>query len=177
MGHVLPTPEGAREPTDDDAADADPFAAIRVDIAKLRGGVALVESMAGGYGDKAGRPDADWQPRRIGANPPAALNEIRTAAALTVYGACGVPPSLVTLPADGTGQREAWRRFLHGSVSPVARLVESELREKLDIPELTISFDALFAADIASKARAWRSLVGREEKMSDADARRFAGLE
>ena len=36
------------------------------------------------------------------------------------------------LPADGTGQREAWRRFLHGSVSPVARIVQGELRAKLD---------------------------------------------
>ena len=139
----IPTPEGQREPTDGDTGDADPFAALKADLAKLRGGVALVETMAGGYSDKGGRPDLDWKPRRIGAAPPAALNEIRTAAALTVFGACGVPPSLFTLPADGTGQREAWRRFLHGSVSPVARLVEAELRDKLDVPDLALSFDGL----------------------------------
>ena len=39
-----------------------------------------------------------------------------------------------------TGQREAWRRFLHGSVSPVARLVEAELSAKLDTPDLRLDF-------------------------------------
>ena len=175
-GHVLPMPEGQRETKDDDSGTDDPFAALRADLAKLKGGLTLVETMAGGYGDKATRPDTDWQPRRIGADPPDSLNEIRTAAALTVFGCCGVPPSLVTLPADGTGQREAWRRFLHGSVSPVARLVEAELRDKLDVPDLALSFDALYAADVMGRARAWRSLVGAQGTMPEADARRLAGL-
>ena len=130
VGSIIPVPQGQQTVEDDDGND--PLAALNADVAKLRGGVALVETLAGGFGDKGVRPDSDWKPRRIGADPPEALNEIRSAAALTVFGACGVPPSLVTLPADGTGQREAWRRFLHGSVSPVARLVEAELQVKRD---------------------------------------------
>ncbi len=177
VGSLVAVPEGQREPTDDDTADDDPFAALKADIAKLRGSVALVETMAGGYGDHGGRPDSDWKPRRIGADPPASLGELRTAAALTVFGACGVPPSLVTLPADGTGQREAWRRFLHGSVSPVARLVEGELRDKLDTPDLRLDFGALYAADVMGRARAWRSMVGSGASMDPDIAARLAGLE
>ena len=115
--------------------------------------------------DKGGRPDADWKAGRVRADPPAALAEVRTGAALTIYGACGVPTGLATLPADGTGQREAWRRFPHGSVSPVARLVGAELRDKLDEPDLRLTFDALYAADVTGRARAWRSLVGAQATM------------
>ena len=175
-GHVIPIPEGNRESVEGEDDDADPLAGLKADIAKLRGSVALVETTAAGFGDRGGRPDSDWKAHRIGANPPAALNEIRTAAAMSVFGACGVPPSLFMLPADGTGQREAWRRFLHGSVSPVARMVADELRLKLEIPDLTLSFDSLYAADLSGRARAWRSLVGKEAAMDADKAARLAGL-
>ncbi len=174
-GSVLPVPEGLREPTDD-AADADPLAPLRADLAKLRGGLAVVESMAGGFGDRGGRPDSDWKARRLGADPPEGLIDLRAGAALAVYAACGVPPSLVTLPADGTGQREAWRRFLHGSVAPVARIVQGELRAKLDAPNLALDFTALHASDLTGRARAFRSLAGTDAKIPEVDARRLAGL-
>ena len=170
VGNLIAIPELQREPTVEDAAGDDPLAPLRADIAALRGQIALVETMAGGYGDRGARPDADWKPRRIGADPPEALAELRTGAALTVFGCCGVPPSLVTLPADGTGQREAWRRFLHGSVAPVARLVEAELAAKLDTSDLRLAFDELHAGDMAGRARAWRSLVGPEAKLDPATA-------
>ena len=175
-GTLIPVPEQQQEATDgaDGEPDGqDPLASLRADLARLRGSVALVETMAGGYGDRGGRPDSDWKGRRIGADPPEALNGLRTGAALTVFGACGVPPSLVTLPADGTGQREAWRRFLHGSVAPVARLVEAELAAKLDVPDLRLVLDDLAAADQTGRARAWRSLVGPEAKLDEGTAARL----
>lgn len=173
VGSLVPVPEGQREPTDGDQEGDDPLADLKADVAKLRGALAFVETMAGGYGDRGGRPDADWKPRRIGADPPETLAALRTGAALTVFGACGVPPSLVTLPADGTGQREAWRRFLHGSVGPVARIVEAELAAKLDTPDLRLVLDDLAAADMTGRARAWRSLVGPEATLDPATAARL----
>ena len=175
-GSVLPIPESQREPTDDDADGDDPLAGLRGDLLRLRGSLALVESMAGGYGDRGGRPDADWKSRRIGAEPPDVLATLRSDAALTIYAACGVPPSLVTMPADGTGQREAWRRFLHGSVSPVARIVQGELRTKLDTPALALDFTALYAADVSGRARAYRSMAGKSATIPEGEARRLAGL-
>ena len=175
-GSVLPIPEGQREPTEEDEDGDDPMAEIRADLAKLKGGLAIVESMAGGFGDRGGRPDSDWKPRRIGADPPDVLATLRSDAALGVFAACGLPPSLVTLPADGTGQREAWRRFLHGSVSPVAHIIEGELRAKLDEPLLSLDFTALYAADVSGRARAFRSLAGKDAKIPEDEARRLAGL-
>ena len=66
------------------------------------------------------------------------------------------------------------RQFLHGSLMPLAALIGTELRRKLDIPDLTISFDKLGAMDLTGKARAYASLIGAD--MDDATARRLAGF-
>ena len=115
-------------------------------------------------------------PRRLGAAPPDSLIALREAVTVTIASACGVPPVLVLDGGDGTARREAFRQFLHGSIQPVARLVAQELTEKLEQP-VRLSFAALHAADVTGRARAWRSLVGAEGKMPDADARRLCGLD
>ena len=97
-GTVLLIPESQREATDEDSEGADPLAGPRSDLVRLRGSLALVETMAGGYGDKGGRPDSDWKPRRVGAELPEVLARLRGDAALSIYAACGVPPSLVDPP-------------------------------------------------------------------------------
>ena len=63
------------------------------------------------------------------------------------------------MAGDAAGQRESWRRFLHGSVAPVAALLASELAVKLDVPDLRLSFDSLFSSDLSGRARAFQSLV------------------
>ena len=63
------------------------------------------------------------------------------------------------MSSEGTGAREAFRRFLHATIAPAARLVEVELSAKLDT-EVTLSFDALYASDITGRARAFQSMVG-----------------
>ncbi len=157
--------------------DGDVFASLKRDIRELHGKAALVESSAAGWGEgRAAAPRADWVPQRLGANPPAAFIELRQAVEVSILGACGVPPALVVAGADGTGQRESWRRFLHGSIAPVALMVEAELSEKLDAP-VTLSFARLGASDVTGRARAWRSLVGKDAKMDDDAARKIAGLD
>ena len=173
-GNLVAVPEG--HAGDVPEGETDPKAKLEADLHHLRGGAALVETTAGGWGDKGGAPQADWRPRRLGADPPTSLADIRMGVEKTVLALCGVPPALAT-DADGTAQRESWRRFLHGTVSPVARLVEAELREKLDEPSLSITFDTLYAADLSGRARAWRSLVGKDAQMDPERAARLAGLE
>ncbi len=109
-------------------------------------------------GSPATAPKDDWQPRRIGANPPTALVSLHTAAASEVLGACGVPVSLFTSD-NSQGQREAFRRFLHSTVQPLGALVAGELSAKLEA-DVTLGFDRLFAADLSGRARAFQSMVG-----------------
>ena len=150
-GYVLPIPSDGQ---DDSVSD------LRRDIGTLQGKTALVETAMAGWGDgRMAAPRGDYQPQRLGANPPASLATLRSDAAQAVLSACGVPVELVT-PGDGTGQREAWRRFLHGCVQPLAACVATELAAKLDTPTLSLSFDKLFASDLSGRARAFQSMVG-----------------
>ena len=149
VGYVLPLPRDGQDTTID---------ALKKDIGGMKGNVAVVETTAGGWGEgKTSAPTRDWVPQRIGANPPQALMETYRAAQLTVLAALGVPVELVAV-ADGTGQREAWRRFLHGTLEPLARILEDQL-ERVVEEEVKMDFSRLFASDIAGRARAFGSLV------------------
>ena len=168
-GHLLPVPQG---PDTDD--DTDPLAGLRKDIATLRGRTVLTETVASGWGEGSmAAPMADWRPQRIGANPPPSLATLRTDSALAVLTACGVPADLAG-STDATSAREAWRRFLHGSVQPLGDLLAVELADKLAVPGLRLTFDRLMASDLSGRARAFGSLV---QAGMDADrAARLAGL-
>ena len=150
-GALLPIPVDGEDPT---------VATLKTDIKGLSGGLALVESQARAWAGEgqATRPMGDWAVKRIGANPPAALVSLEERAALEIYAACGVPPALFAI-GEGTAQRESFRRFLHATVQPVARIVSAELSAKLD-GDVSLSFDSLFAADLSGRARAFQSMVG-----------------
>ena len=82
---------------------------------------------------------------------------LRTAAGEAVLSACGVPVSLVT-DADGTSQREAWRRFVMASVEPLLAIAGDEIAAKLD---MRVSFDLsrLWAHDLAGRASSFKAMV------------------
>ena len=123
-------------------------------------------------GSRQDAPRGDWETRRLGANPPQSLDMLRSSSARHVLAACGVPVELVAA-SEGTGAREAFRRFLHATIAPAARLVELELSAKLD-QDVRLSFDSLFASDLSGRARAFQSLVGGGMKVAKAAA--LAGL-
>ena len=153
-GHVLPVPQG---PDSDD--DTDPLAGLRKDIATLRGRTVLAETVASGWGEGAmAAPRADWKAQRLGFNAPVSMATLRTDSAQAVLSACGASADLFT-HGDAAGQRESWRRFLHGSIQPLGDLLAAELAVKLDVPGLAMSFDRLMASDISGRARAFGSLV------------------
>ena len=133
----------------------------------------LSETTAAGWGEgKASAPQRDWQPHRIGANPPAVLPALRTHVFEAVLSACGVPVSLVT-DADGTSQREAYRRWYATSVTALGDLVAAELSAKLET-EIRFDFSHLYATDLAGRAGAFAKLVAGGVKTDRALA--IAGL-
>ena len=68
---------------------------------------------------------------RIGANPGPTLPAVHERATREVYAACGVPADLFER-TDGTAAREGFRRFLHATVQPMAKVFEHELSTKLE---------------------------------------------
>ena len=140
---------------------------------RRRGLVMPVVSATSGSTRSQQRPLSDWQPRPIGPRQDDGSVSLRDDTSIAVLGACGVPPSLAIANSDGTAQRESFRRFLHSSVVPLARLVEAELSLKLDSP-VRLNFDQLFAADLSGRARAFQSMIGGG--MSLPKAAQLAGL-
>ena len=49
--------------------------------------------------------------------------------------------------------------MLHSTIAPMGKIVSEELTAKFETP-ISLSFDALFAADLSGRARAFQSLVG-----------------
>ena len=172
VGYVLPLPSDSDTTTGE---DQDTEGTLKHDIKTLDGKLAIVETAAAGWGEgRMAAPQQDWQPKRIGMDPPQGLAVVREEVAKDVLAACGVPPSLAVANSDGTAQREAWRRFLHGSVQPLARIAEAELSAKLDAP-VRFEFGALMASDLTGRARAYQSLVKAD--MSADEAKRLCGFE
>ena len=144
---------------------------LRSDVKAAKGGVVMAETMAAGYGDAAGAPQADWGQRRIGGEPPDVFRALRSDVGRSVAAACGVPEALIE-EADGTAQREAWRRFVHGSVQPVARIVAREIAVKLDA--VAFDFGSLYASDVVGRAAAFSRMVAGG--MDVAQAAALSGL-
>ena len=150
-GMLLPIPTDGNDPT---------TTTLKSDLKTLRGKVALVESTSSGWAadGAAQRPRGDWESRRMGAAPGAALIAQAEMASREVYSACGIPLSVVT-EAEGTGQREGYRRLMHSTIAPLGRIVSEELSAKFET-DISLSFESLFSADLAGRARAFQSLVG-----------------
>ena len=164
-GMLLPIPTDGNDPT---------TTTLKSDLKTLRGKVALVESTSSGWAadGAAQRPRGDWESRRMGAAPGAALIAQAEMASREVYSACGIPLSVVT-EAEGTGQREGYRRLMHSTIAPLGRIVSEELSNKFET-DISLSFESLFSADLAGRARAFQSLVGGG--MDVAKAAALAGL-
>ena len=136
VAQLLAVPEDGGDDTDND-----PLKMLKADIRTARGKALLVETTAAGYGEgQSAAPQRDWKPQRLGPEPPAALAMVQKQSFENVLAACGTPPSLF-LDSDGTSQREATRRWHLNTVLPLARLLETELTEKLEVP-VGLKFDS-----------------------------------
>ena len=149
IGYLLPVPADGQ---------AETVAKLKEDLAGLRGRIAIIETARAGWGETdAGSGRAEYRLVRLGPDVPAGNVTLFTAAREAVMAACGYPVQLAQ-DSDGTAQREAWRRYLHGTVAPLGRLLAAEAA-RIGLP-VEIGFDQLFASDIMGRARAFQSLVG-----------------
>ena len=155
-GHLLPTPMDGQDPT---------LELMKKDIRETSGNALLVE---GGDMGAPGEYKTDWKPQRLGANPPSALVELADLARREVFSACGVNPAIFT-DSQGTAQRESYRQYLFGTCSPIGRMVASELSAKLETP-VAFDWSELRASDIASRARAFASMVTAGKPLEEAAA-------
>ncbi|MCE2531320.1 MAG: hypothetical protein J4F44_02390 [Acidimicrobiia bacterium] len=137
--------------------DGDTFAALRADIGRARGKALLVKTTAAGWGEgRASAPQRDWTASHLGSAPPATMPEIARDAFARTLAATGTPASMFS-DADGTAEREALRRWHMGTVAPLARILESELRAMLET-DVALRFDP-YPLDVAGRAAGFAKMV------------------
>ena len=160
VGNVLPVPNATKE--------------LAGDVAALKGNTVLGETTSGGWGEgQTSAPQRDWNPSRVGPAPGAATATLKESTERSVFAAAGVPVEIVGGGGQTTAAREAWRRFLYGTISPIGRVVGLEVAAKLG-GNGVIDFRELMASDLSGRARAFGSLV--TAGMSVDDARAAAGF-
>ena len=176
-GSFLPVARFDADPDADlDAVDADdPLAALRRDIAGAKGQVLAVESQIAQADSPASAPRKDYQTIRFGANPPAAIVDLRDAVARDVARACGIPSALTDSTASGQAARESWRQFIATSVSGLARRIEAQVDAQLGVT-IAIDTSPLGGRDLQARAAAFRRLAGKEGGLTIDDARAAAGI-
>ena len=174
VGFVIPVPQ-APGGDDDDDDTADPLAPLAADLAEAKGATLLVESTSSGWGDgPVARPMAEWAARRIGADPPAALQPLRRDVQRTILAAAGVAPDLVHGQTVVGAQLNYLRRdFRDNTIQPLLRRIEVELLRKLG-PTATLAID-LPVGDVLMRAKALQALVAADVPLND--ARRIARVE
>ena len=159
IGYLLPIPSDG---------NADTVEKLKKDLATLKGNIAMIETARAGWGQGAQTGTRrDFELVRMGPNLPDSSVNLYNSAWNHVLSICGYPATLAG-NEDGTAQREAWRRYLHGTVAPLAALVVEA--SSVAGVQVAIDFDKLFASDIMGRARAFQSMVGGGMDVSKAAA-------
>ena len=146
---------------------------LRADIRNAKGGAVVLEGTAAGWDDATKGTRNDWKAERLGPMIPEQLRELYGDTCAAVLEACGIPAALGTSTADGTSQRESYRRWIMASVEPVAELIAEEASEKLD-GDVRFDFRGVWAHDLAGRAGAAAKLVAAG--MDAGEAARIAWL-
>ena len=136
--------------------DDDTVTNLKADIRNARGRVALLET--GDWSNAGGGAEVNLDSKRFGAEPPQSLINLADLASREVMNACGLNVALFG-NGNAAATREAWRLALFGVLSPLGKLVESELQAKLE-DSVTLSWQELRASDLSGRARAFQSMVG-----------------
>ena len=173
FGYLLPSIDSTM--TEDDVKET----ADTLNLSRLNGRLASVQGSIDSSGGEMvtgqGNPQQRFTPTRLGFDPPQTMIQLRKDVERSVLSCCQIPPSLTT-DADGTSQRESYRRFVVMAVEPVLRRLSGELEVKLDLTPQQASFDvhALHGHDIAGRAKAFQVLVAGGKSAEEAS--RLAGL-
>ena len=164
ISRIIPQPQGDSQSTAN---------SIRKSITTgLR--LALPETVAAGGGaGRSSAPLTDWKPYRLGPEYMAAGVELHALALQETAGVCGLPAPMVPgAAAAGPAWREAFRQFVALTVQPLGRILEAEVSRVLERP-VRLTHHALASADIAARARAFKSLI--ENNIDEAKALALVG--
>ncbi len=116
----------------------------------------------------------------IGPDPKNAFVDLRQNAGREILSAFGLSAALFDSSSDGSARRESWRQAWIATFAPLGKLLEAEIRAKLDAGA-SVTFNALRASDedgrsraISRRATAFKTFI--DAGIGRAEALRLAGL-
>lgn len=158
LGDEASGPRGSFLPVPDTDGQADTIEALKGDVKTAKGGLLFVESMTETFATGGQRNSPDWKANRFGMEIPDSAVLLQSAVTREIMATCGIPAALVD-PKSSAAAREAWRTFLFGTVSPLGKIVQAELRRKL-FPGISLGWNEILESDLQGRARAFQSMVG-----------------
>ena len=165
LSEEIDGPQGTIIPIPDTASSG----VLQSEIRALRGGVGLVDSVTSakwGAGP-AGKNITEYPVRRVGADPPEVLVNLRRQVEESVLACCGVPQSVLS-GGQAVAAREGFRLFTFLTIQPVARAIAFQIAERFDGTPVAFDFSRLGAADISARSRAVGTFVQAGMSLDDA---------
>ena len=104
-------------PTLSDDDNEGPLDGFRRDLAAAKGRTLVMERASDWKGNGQAGTSRSGMEKVVYGMDRSTVDPLRTATGRDVLAACGVPPTLFVANSDGTAQREAFRRFMHSSLS------------------------------------------------------------
>ena len=145
--------------------DVDPVAntskndALGNDVAAASGRLLIVNTTAGGDGDRASAPARDFNPTSFGLDIPANVSELRESVEMKIFSATGIPPGLGSMVSSSQAVSSLYRQWLSGPVSGLAARAAKELEFKLEVAPITFGFDAMGHRPLVERATAIKRMV------------------
>lgn len=130
LSHETNTPVGNVVEIPSDGKGATEYADASAALKNAAGRIWFSETLK--VGDRGLEPDASWKQKHIGPMPTEALVEVGKDAFNRCLAAMGVPTDLFAGGGNSQGQREAARRCHLNLIVPLSRMIERELRDKVD---------------------------------------------
>ena len=128
------TPCGQLPPLPGATPGSEEVTTLETRLKTLKGKLLVTDATSTHVGDPQ-HAGGKWDSKRLGFDAPDSMVALLQSSTFEVMAAYRIIPS-VFRPGDGAGQREAWRQILFGTIAPLGRAVERELRAKLDAPGL-----------------------------------------
>ena len=171
-GGFLPVPQHDVNPDD----DSSPNDQLGADVSNASGRLLIVNTTAGGHGDRAAAPARDFNPTSFGLDVGSGeAGTLMDQVEGRIFSACGIPPGLGGGATSGQAVSSLYRQWIFNSVAGLAARIGAELEEKLEVKPIAFGFNRMGHIPYGERATAIGRLV-KQASMPLADARIAVGL-
>ena len=171
-GGFLPVPKHDVDPDDDSSPNDD----LGGDIEQASGRLLIVNTTAGGDGDRAAAPARDYNPTSFGLDVGSGeASTLMDQVEGRIFSATGIPPGLGGGATSGQAVSSLYRQWIFNSVQGLAARIGAELEEKLEVKPISFGFNRLGHINVAERAAAVARLVDKAKVPVD-QALEVAGL-